>query len=190
MEGSGHILALLAAAVDNWRIWRWRRQRRVATMRYSPMDSRSPVDHSCVGRNLTVSCRQMRQGRALPFEIPAFAGMSCGGMEGSVHILALLAAAMDNWRIYRWRRQRQCGIRRWISVPPWTIPAKAGISQCRVAKCGGGRALPFEIPAFAGMVCGGLWFAAIFGDDGGDNFGDGSDTIFLCVYLFFGRHSC
>ena len=37
--------------------------------------SRSPRDHSCVGRNLTVSCRQMRQGRALPFEIPAFAGM-------------------------------------------------------------------------------------------------------------------
>ena len=26
--------------------------------------SRSPTDHSCVGRNLTVSCRQMRQGRA------------------------------------------------------------------------------------------------------------------------------
>ena len=43
---------------------------------------RSPVDHSCVGRNLTVWCRQMRQGRALSFEIPAFAGMVCGRMEG------------------------------------------------------------------------------------------------------------
>ena len=40
-----------------------------------PQNSRPQVDHSCVGRNLTVSCPPNAAGRALLFEIPAYAGI-------------------------------------------------------------------------------------------------------------------
>ena len=42
---------------DCWRIWRLcGRRRRAATMPYLPIDSLSPVDHSCESRNLSFIC--------------------------------------------------------------------------------------------------------------------------------------
>ena len=67
--GCGWFLGLVVG--DNWRIRRW--------------ISVPPVDHSCVGRNLIFMCRQRRcllgGDAALGCEIPAFAGMVCGGRE-------------------------------------------------------------------------------------------------------------
>ena len=48
--GNSEILVILAI-----------RRLRAVTMRYSPMDSRSPVDHSCESRNLILQRRQRRE---------------------------------------------------------------------------------------------------------------------------------
>ena len=65
-------------------------------MPYLPMDSRSPMDHSCVGRNLKGQRPSPPHLATRHCEIPASAGMVCGG-NGSVGANPPLVAAIDDY---------------------------------------------------------------------------------------------
>ena len=97
---SGAYLAIMAATMRQW----------ATTIQNPPTIFRPQADHSCVGRNLTVSCMQYRQiRRRFPFPHRPFLRRQ----ESHNHV------------------QQQCQIRPHTPVPTQTIPAKAGISQCR-----------------------------------------------------------
>ena len=129
----------------------------------SPTIPRPQVDHSCEGRNLTVSCATIRRIRPqfpVPRKtIPAKAGIS----------KCRVPQFADSPPIPRPQADHSCEgrnltvscptirrIRPQFPVPPKTIPAKAGIYSLQ----GGIAALitpplaahDCEIPAFAGMV--------------------------------------
>ena len=76
-------------------------QRRAAIMPYSPIDFRSPVDHSCEGRNLTaiggIAALITPPLAAHESEIPAFAGMvfrGTGELRADGSVWAYFAGGM------------------------------------------------------------------------------------------------
>ena len=150
------------AAADNWRCGGGQ----LVNLANSPTIRRPQVAHSCVGRNLTVLCRHMRLGRALPFEIPAYAGMVFRGNGNRGRILALLSvgdgSVWVDFGICRRRRivggggQLSAG-RRQFSIPPQAHSCVGRNLTVLCRQMRRGRALPFEIPAFAGMVFGDEW---------------------------------